>query len=546
MDKMIRETVAGKVSGLIDYNGTLSWKGVPYAAPPVGRLRWRAPREPIPWDGVREAHEFEPFAAQFFSLPDFTRTNHVVGDEDCLYLNVWRPDTEEKDLPVYFWIHGGSNNTGRSNDYSGANLALTANMVVVTINYRLGPFGWFNHPALKTGDPLDDSGNYGLLDAIMALKWVQANITGFGGDPGRVTVAGESAGGQDTLALLICPLAEGLFHGAISQSGVTHTPTPEEGRIRVEQNITRLLVRDGVPADTVEKSQARMTDENISEYLRSKNTTEIMISQLDKAGVIAGYGSFIDGTVIPGPVLEMFTSGKFNRMPMILGANLDEWKFFAPLIPPFMPGQKDYTILKDALWGEKDLEEVLPGNEAKKEYDNVCFTASRVWMLIGADSIARAARMHQDDVYAYHFKWGNRGTATPEYESVLGAAHSMEISFFFGNEPGTWISPITEENIKGRESLSRDMQHYLASFAAEGNPNGNKTDGLPEWERWSNEKGGVKAMSLDADLVSSKIGMETEEITIASIKEDLKRMKPENAALAEIQAGIFFTGWDEI
>jgi para-nitrobenzyl esterase len=547
MDKLTRNTVCGTVKGAEDEFGTLSWKGLPYARPPVGSLRWKAPREPEPWESVREAAEFGPFATQFFTLPDLTRLDHVYGREDCLYLNIWRPDTGAEGLPVYLWIHGGSNNTGRSNDYSGANLAGKKNMIVVTNNYRLGPFGWFSHPALKTGDPLDDSGNFGLLDSIQALKWIKRNIEVFGGDPERITVGGESAGADNTINLLASPLAKGLFHRAVAQSG-SHTweSRPEEGAERVEQNITRLLIRDGIPAGDTAKIRERMNDQVVSDYLRSKSAEEIMISQLEEGGVINGYNSFMDGVVIPGSKIELFGSGNYNRVPVMLGTNENEWKFFMPLIPPFAPGMKDYAMLKDVLWNQgKTLEEALPEGEAREEYEDISRPASMVWIMSGADSIARQMKKYQGQVYVYRFQWGSKGVASAEYEAILGAAHSMEISFFMGHEVNLYVSSTTGENRKGKEALSRDMQRYLSSFVDSGNPNGPLSEGLPEWEAWSNEKGGPKAMILNANLETSRLAMTRDEMTVEKIKRELKRMKPEVAAVAQIHAGLFFPGWDE-
>ncbi len=217
-----RSTASGEVIGFIDDYGAQAWLGIPFAAAPTGALRWQAPLPSPAWQGVRETLAIGNMCPQFASLlsgaGQTPEPGQIVGSEDCLYLNVWAPANAEK-LPVMFWIHGGGNTIGHGGSYSGARLATAQNVVLITINYRMGVFGWFSHPALGSGDPLQDSGNYGTLDVVRALEWTRQNIATFGGDPDNVTVFGESAGGFDTLAMMASPMAAGLFHRAIVQSG---------------------------------------------------------------------------------------------------------------------------------------------------------------------------------------------------------------------------------------------------------------------------------------------------------------------------------------
>lgn len=239
----------GRVQGFPDTGRTWVWKAIPFARPPVGDLRWKAPRDPLPWNGVRRAREFSGAATQFMPIMSWI----VDGSEDCLYLNVWRPQSEETGLPVYVWIHGGGNSMGSAamvSDYFGAKLASTSRMVFVSMNYRLGPFGWFAHPALREGvSPEDDSGNYGTLDLIQALKWVRDNIGAFGGDPGNVMIAGESAGGMNVLSLLISPPARGLFSKALVESGAATTRSMADAEAMAEGVLRILLLRDGTARD---------------------------------------------------------------------------------------------------------------------------------------------------------------------------------------------------------------------------------------------------------------------------------------------------------
>ena len=225
--KSLARTTSGDVVGFEHEHATFVWKGIPFAAPPVNELRWRAPRPVQPWSEILEATEFGPACVQPPNREagaNAPESEYVVGQEDCLTLNVFAPRAALQDghkLPVMFWIHGGANVLGSAQQYDAARLASDQNVVVVTINYRLGLFGWLRHPALRMeGDSAADrSGNYGTLDIIAALKWVQENISAFGGNSDKVTVFGVSAGGRNTWSMVQSPLAKGLFHGAIAQSG---------------------------------------------------------------------------------------------------------------------------------------------------------------------------------------------------------------------------------------------------------------------------------------------------------------------------------------
>ncbi|MCP4757192.1 MAG: carboxylesterase family protein, partial [Proteobacteria bacterium] len=258
-DPTARTTTHGIVSGKKGSNDTWVWRGIPFAKPPLGELRWKAPRDPEPWEGVKKTVAFSKMCPQSGGLEG----GLDKSSEDCLYLNIWRPRSNERDLPVYFWIHGGGNTEGSGIKFKGGNLSRKANMVVATVNYRLGPLGWFAHPALRNGaNALDDSGNYGTLDLIKSLEWVRDNISAFGGDPSSVTIAGESAGGWNVQSLLISPLAAGLFHGAVSQSGPSTNVKPVA---YVEKNAGK-VVQQLLENDRTTKEQVG----NLAEYLRKK------------------------------------------------------------------------------------------------------------------------------------------------------------------------------------------------------------------------------------------------------------------------------------
>jgi para-nitrobenzyl esterase len=267
-------TANGALQGYLSSDGaTMIWQGVPYAKPPVDDpvnqiyLRWKAPQDPTPWQGVRDATTPALKCTQLYTTDDWLRTGAIDPDsgEDCLYVNVFRPNSSKR-LPVYVWIHGGSNNFGSAREYGGAELAIRSDVVVVVVQYRLGPIGWIYHPALQSGtDPLSDSGNFGTLDSVQALRWIQQNIEAFGGDPNKVTVTGESAGAHNTMNLVISPVAKGLFSGAMYESGGMAPVTAESGRDSANDYIEKLLMlKDNVSTPVSPATRAMYTQKRIA------------------------------------------------------------------------------------------------------------------------------------------------------------------------------------------------------------------------------------------------------------------------------------------
>jgi para-nitrobenzyl esterase len=493
-------TLYGKVEGKVEGEDTLAWRGIPYAKPPVGDLRWKAPRDPDSWKVTLKAFDFGSECTQYGI------TGLIKGSEDCLYLNVWRPQSDEDNLPVYFWIHGGGNSMGAASEkgYDGANLAGKWDMVVVTVNYRLGPLGWFTCESLRSDEPgaeLDNSGNYGTLDLIQALTWVKDNIAAFGGDPGRVTVAGESAGAINIFSLLISPQATGLFHGAIAQSGMPIALPVAAGEESAREVILKLLVADETASDNV-AAQAhldRMSGDDVSAYLRSKPPDKLLAAyEATGFGMISFPFIFEDGTVIPGAGFDVLETGNYpNKVPIIIGSNKEETKIFLAF-----------------------ANSALSKNEAL--YQKVASVTSDLWKARGVDEMARKLRLQADQpaVYAYQFLWGaadaSGSSVIPgEYGFKLGACHAMDVPFFFGN----WnffdvLSGMVfnEQNRPGREALSNDMQAYVAQFVRTGDPSPDGS-GLVEWTPWSNAAGDPKCVLLNADLNTASIAMSTVEVT---------------------------------
>ncbi len=505
------ETQFGSVKAIEDENSTWVWKAIPFARPPVDSLRWKAPQDPDSWEEVREETEFCSDCVQYSMVG-----TSPSGNEDCLYLNIWRPKTIEADLPVYFWIHGGGNTVGSATNvetYYGANLANRSNLIMVSANYRIGPFGWFTHPALRSdssGDEKDDSGNYGTLDLIKALEWIRDNIEAFGGDPGNVTITGESAGAFNVLTLMISHEAEGLFHRALAQSGGMRSTTVEEGEASAHDVIIKLLINDGTVADEpgAETHLAGMTNSEIENYLRQKSSYEILACyEPGSFGMISMPYLFEDGVVIPGTGFATFDDGTYpNKVPIVIGSTKEETKLFLFLNPYF--------------------------NDKSELYQIVTGYGSDNWKAGGVDEVARKLRSNADqpDVYAYQFLWGAwkgdiEGSVLPDPNGLkLGSCHSLDIPFFLGTD--TFNGPLTtlvfsEENRVSREALSGAMMAYMAQFARTGDPNATGS-ALPIWEPWSNESGQSKCILWDSDLSGTlDIQMTTTELTSEGVVDDL-------------------------
>ena len=493
-DVTLRSTTAGDVVGFVGDHGARTWLGIPFAAPPEGVLRWRAPQPPEPWEGVREALAAGPQCSQKPSpLSDGGTGVDVLGREDCLYLNVWAP-ANARNLPVMLWIHGGGNSIGSGGSYVGATLATRQDVVVITVNYRLGPFGWFAHPALATGNPLDDSGNYGTLDIVRALEWTRDNIAGFGGDPDNVTVFGESAGAADTLAMVASPLAAGLFHRAVSQSG-GFNPLPmsraanlvEDGGhpYSAREIVNRLLVADGTVADreAALAYQNHMTPADVRSYLHAKPAAEILRLWQDRGfGMLSHPNLFGDGHVLPALATgEIFSNpANHNVVPVILGSNRDEPALFMA---------QDPAHVERFLW-------IFPRLKDEADYLRRVEYGALAWKARGVDEIARDMRAAGNEhVYAYRFDWDEEGSRLGyDLSKALGAAHFLEVPFVFGdfeNFPFAYLF----DSSPGKEALAEAMMSYWAAFAYSGDPGAGRDGTAPRWLPWGS--GGQTAIVLD-------------------------------------------------
>jgi carboxylesterase type B len=522
-----RTITQGKVVGFVEQPGAHAWLGIPFAEPPVGPLRWRAPVPKKPWEGTFQAVRFGRSCVQLVSPiggREDDKRGRFQGSEDCLTLNVFAPQAapekvpQGKDrLPVMVWIHGGGNKIGASSTYSLAgNLAARHGVVVVSMNYRLGVMGWFRHPALVAeGDsPEDRSGNYGTLDQILALKWVRDNAAAFGGDPGNVTIFGESAGGIDVFSLLTSPMAKGLFHRAISESGLPASVDVKTAEDFTADLLLTLLVRDGRAQDHDRaKAVAQgMSAADVAAYLRGK-TADQLIEPLDP-GLFAMYSSpnlLRDGAVLPAqPFLELVTdASRYNAVPVLLGTNRDEMKLFL---------SRDPAFISNWLW-------LVPHIRDRARYDGTARYVSGLWKAVGADMPASVMRRAQGpSVYAYRFDWDEEPEKLGvDLSELLGACHAMEISFVFDNMArGGFGVPESGPAWDGYRTLASAMSGYWTQFAKTGSPGRGPDGTLPEWKPWSDEAPQADRFMVFDSPAGGGVRMSPEAVTVEGLTERLE------------------------
>ncbi|MFW5660166.1 MAG: carboxylesterase/lipase family protein [Oceanicaulis sp.] len=485
-----RTVTGGRIVGYVDADtGAHVWLGVPFAAAPDGANRWRAPQPVEPWRGARETLAHAEPCPQITNALNAeatgTEPGQLIGTEDCLFLDVYAPPREaagdgpppasgqaqvyEPGRPVLIWIHGGGNVWGSDEQYDGAQLATDQDAIVVVVQYRLGPLGFFAHPALTADAPEMMAGdsapnrtgaaNFALLDLVAALKWVQENAAAFGGDAERVTIFGESAGGHNVAALMASPPAEGLFHRAIIQSGSFESVPLDEARSGADYAAVQAAERFAGADPDAAALRAAPLSAVYDAYARD--------------GLMSGLPRMIaDGVTVPEGGLEAaFEAGDFHRVPVITGANRDEMKLFNLLDP----------ALTDRLFG------AIIRTPDPELYDAASEYQSRLWRALAVDDAASAmTAAGHEDVWAYRFDWDEGGTMLfMDMSRLLGAAHAMEIPFvfdhfeFFGRlDPALFNG----SNADGRAALADSMGAYWARFARTGDPD---AAGGPDWPSWT-------------------------------------------------------------
>lgn len=467
-------TTYGPISGITE-EGALAFKGIPYAKPPVGELRWQAPQSPATWSQTRMTTDFSPKCPQKNFSP--TQDSAITeGEEDCLYLNVWTPALTGK-RPVLFFIHGGGNQQGAASEtingavlYTGKFLASRKDVVVVTINYRLGALGFMAHPAVAAASSSKTSGNYGTMDQVLALEWVKNNIAKFGGDPDNVMVFGESAGAVNTSLLLTVPAAKGLFHRAGIQSG-----SPVASPYLVGENIGKSFAsRMGCATGTLDQQLQCLKALPISKIIAE------LESPLAGGKVSLGWGPVVDGLVIPKDPASVFLTGQHHKMPVLLGSNADEMSASSPLV--VTPAQ--VRALFDASVPEAYEAEGLtlypPGTTNAQARQSYIQTLTDAQFTAPARRLAKGLDVFQTEpVWRYLFSHAQAGVG-----AIYGAAHGLELPFLFQSieETNYGKGPLFNNNDR---IVEKAMLDYWTNFARTGNPN---SSGLTVWPPYDNQK----------------------------------------------------------
>ena len=486
LDSKVIETTSGKIEGY-KKNNVMHWDDIPYAQPPIGNLRWKAPREIYNPEEIITSKENNFCVQRPSGMGGSEGEGFFSGSEDCLYLDIKAPTGHlNKALPVMFWIHGGGNTSGLKDLYDFSKMAKKHNVIVVSINYRLGPFGWFTHPAIQDLQlGIDKSSNFGTLDIIEALKWVQSNISSFGGDSGNVTIFGESAGGHNVLSLLVSNKAVGLFHKAISQSGYTSSI---ETNLAYKQNTysptsnhtTFNIINSILKNNLKNKSQETIDKKVLRDMLLNLTSKEFFRYYADRPSYEEIPLLTADGIVIPFEGLSKALSNKdhLNLVPTMAGSNRDEVKLWL--------GSAEYFVdLKFSPIGKiLGIPKVFLKDEDAFEIFN--YYRSSAWKLRGVDLPLRAMKAAgNNNLFAYRYDWDDhRRFIVGDFKKLIGAAHATEIPLLTGNnklvgEYGFLIYP----RGPSKRFTSKNMMLFWANFAKNGAP-GKSTNSV-EWATYN-------------------------------------------------------------
>jgi para-nitrobenzyl esterase len=469
------KTDAGQVSGVSNASGDIiAFKGIPFAAPPVGDLRWKEPQPVKPWEGVRKCESFGPSPMQAKPVPfSMWSEEYLIPkepiSEDCLYLNVWTgAKSAGEKRPVIVYIYGGGFFSGGSAVpvYDGEATAKKG-IVFVSINYRVGVFGFFAHPELTKESGRNASGNYAIMDQLAALSWVKRNIAAFGGDPGNVTIAGQSAGSMSVNILVASPLGRNQFQKAIAESGASFS-SPYATLAKAEE-----------AGEAYGKS---LNAPSLAD-LRKVSADDLMKKSY------AVWGPIVDGYVLPGSVASIFTAGNENKVPLLTGWNQEEFKFFG-IVKPAAEFKKDMNDkygpdAQAALENYPATDDSIARiSQYRMNSDQVFGTQNFIWANLQSDQGAR--------VYVYRFTHKVPGTG--EY-AKYGAFHSGELPYAYDN-----LKFAKRPWQPADHKLAEVMSSYWANFAATGNPNGK---GLPEWKPYNSKTNEI--MILDEHCYSEKM-----------------------------------------
>ena len=488
------DTTSGKLEGLTE-GGVAVFRGIPFAAPPVGELRLRAPRPVEPWAGVRPASEFGCWAPQ--NAPATTLSGQMPGTqaEDCLSLNVWTPAADHARRPVMVWIHGGGfiGGSGGMDLYAGATLAARGDVVVVTVNYRLGILGFLASSELADSEVDDDqtrgaNGNWGLLDQVAALRWVRDNIAAFGGDPGNVTVFGESAGGMSVSDLLAMPSSAGLFHRAIVQSGPPNAVSLEKAegitaKLLAELGVASVSALRDLPQAALLEAQAKLVAERRSEGLPLLPV--------------------VDAVTIPAAPQRAIADGAARDVALLIGTNRDEAKMFMVADPKNRDADEGVLHRRiEAIFRANDIvlspDDVIDGYRTARARRGQSTAPRDLWSAIDTDRMFRVGSIRAAEsqsaftsAYMYLFDW-----ESPAMGGALGACHALELPFVFGTLHNPGIDKFAGSGPDATR-LSEQMMDAWLAFARSGDPS---TSATPHWPTYDGSRRATMVFGADTHV----------------------------------------------
>jgi len=460
------ETAYGRVSGF-SKDGVLRFNGIPFAKPPVGPLRWCLPEPPDAWAGTRDCARFGSIAPQVQNAAEGL-LGGTAGQksEDCLYLNIWTPGCDLAKRPVMVWIHGGAFVTGAGSvgTYNGKHLTLRGDVVVVTLNYRLGALGFLNISDASDG-ALPGAGAEGIADQVLALGWVKQNIELFGCDPNNITVFGESAGGMSVGALLASPRAAGLFHKAIPQSGAADIGHAREHSARV----ARLLL---AKLDVSPKEARKLLEAPWESILDAQKA--VLAEPRETGGL--PFGPTIDGTILPERAINCVRNGSARGVAVMTGTTRDEWKLFTAATPKLrLMDEARLKRMTERLVGNERAEVVLSAYTEGSPFDRWNAVMTDHSFIMPAVRLAEAQRAHAPS-YLYRFDW--RSTLLG---GLLGSCHALELGFVFGTYKEKLAAAFFGSGVKASELSAAMMESWIA-FARSGNPSSALSGDWPAYD----------------------------------------------------------------
>ena len=516
-DQLTISTSSGDVSGS-NKNRVIVWEDIPYAEPPVGDLRWKAPRS------INIPRNIKPIDNNFCvqrpsSLGGVDGDGDYVGNEDCLYLDIFAPKKVSLEkLPVMFWIHGGGNTSGLKDLYDFSKMVRKHNVIVVRLNYRLGPLGWFHHPAIQNMQTkLDKTSNFGILDIIAALKWTQNNISLFNGDKENITIFGESAGGHNVLSLIGSKRAKGLFHKAISMSGYTTSITPDDAYRQKTKSSTSdfsswEIVNKIILDQDISKKQDEMSNKEIRSILKNLSTDDFFKHYVNRKSYQELPLTTSDGIVISKSGLQKSLSDAnyVNNVPIILGSNLDEVKLWLSTAEYFI--EVDYSFIGSIIGLPKVI---LKDKDAFEAFN---YYRSMAWKIRGVDDPLNSfLRTGNKELFAYRFDWDDhRRLFVADFKNIIGAAHATEIPLLTGSYDlvgGYPLSDLIYPPGISKFYTSRNMMRFWTNFAKNGVP-GKSTNGK-YWTKYDKER---NFMIIDN---KSNLEMQTDNVSYESLSREL-------------------------